>query len=380
MGKIGKKWETGLSKIVYYASVPFSGMETFNRKSAGLARFRAARAQGLSFEEATQKAQDFIFDTHYLMGKANMPSFAAGKSTINIAAKTALTFRMYNLNYIRSMFNAVRKDAEGKRHLRVVARSLAYLALAGGLLSWPFIDDLLDILERFTGYPARLKMKAALRRMGGPLLERFGMAGIPGLVLPEGVDISGSMKLGLPWPITGSGPNELYGVYGGLAQKAGKAGHSLMMGEYLRAAENALPVAGENVLKGFRMMTKGATSAGEKQVYDINDRPLKLSGIEAGAQMAGFRSARVADESRTKRVSKNVESYFAGKRKGFAERLRVAEDNNDNRAKLKLDREFEAYNRRAEIYNRHQDFIPIIDDEWINRALDERPGKRLIVR
>jgi hypothetical protein len=59
----------------------------------------------------------------------------------------------------------------------------------------PFLDDLLDELEKFFGKPFRSVMRKTLRDAGGPVLERMGMAGIPALM---GIDISGSLKTGVP--------------------------------------------------------------------------------------------------------------------------------------------------------------------------------------
>jgi hypothetical protein len=72
--------------VVDILAKPFSWMEKLNRKSAALSMFRVKmekfKAQGMDAEEAYRKSfsysQDFVYKTHYLMTKANLPSMAAG--------------------------------------------------------------------------------------------------------------------------------------------------------------------------------------------------------------------------------------------------------------------------------------------------------------
>ena len=49
--------------------------------------------------------------------------------------------------------------------------------------------------EKFFGTPVRASMRKTMRQFGGPVLEKMGMAGIPALM---GIDISGSLKTGIP--------------------------------------------------------------------------------------------------------------------------------------------------------------------------------------
>jgi hypothetical protein len=60
-------------------------------------------------------------------------------------------------------------------------------------------------------------MRKGLREAGGPVLEKMGMAGIPALM---GIDISGSLKTGIPLIGAGTPQDTIYGVYGGMAKKA----------------------------------------------------------------------------------------------------------------------------------------------------------------
>jgi hypothetical protein len=97
-----------------------------------------------------------------------------------------------------------------------MARSLAFIALLAGFPAIPFLDDLLDEGEEFFGTPVKSNMRKTLREAGGPVLEKMGMAGIPALL---GIDISGSLKVGIPLAGAGTPQDTTYGVYGGLARR-----------------------------------------------------------------------------------------------------------------------------------------------------------------
>lgn len=165
------------------------------------------------------------------MTKANLPHAARGGELPNQLIGTAYTFRCFTHNYILSMIYSMR-GTDGKFHYRnldVFARSLAWMMVVGGLSALPFLDDLMDELEKFFGKPIRTKLRETMRKIGDEPLEQMGVAGIlvlfgsvPGMV---GVDMSGSIKIGLP-SFTGplKGPEErVLGFGEGLGQKATKA-------------------------------------------------------------------------------------------------------------------------------------------------------------
>ena len=60
----------------------------------------------------------------------------------------------------------------------------------------------------------------------------MGMAGIPALM---GIDISGSLKTGIPLVGAGTPSDTLYGVYGGLLRKGLNASSAIEREDYLRA-------------------------------------------------------------------------------------------------------------------------------------------------
>jgi hypothetical protein len=123
-------------------------------------------------------------------------------------------------------------------------------------------------------------MRKTLRDAGGPVLERMGMAGIPALM---GIDISGSLIIGIPLNDSGTPQDTVYGVYGGMARKALNSMSAVEREDYLRAAKFASPAFIEAVLKAFRMSETGATTPRGKIITDERGKPIRL---EAGEEVA----------------------------------------------------------------------------------------------
>lgn len=369
--EITGKMEHGLNKtskrLLDILALPFSGAERFNRRAAALAMFRVARnEQKLSFEESLDKARDFVYDTHFLYGKANLPSWARAATTGAGIARTAYTFRTFQHNYLLLLQRTFR-GPDGKIALDVMGRSLAYIFLFAGMAGLPFLDDLLDEWERRFGIPVRKHMREALRGVGGEILEKFGMAGFPALI---GVDISGSLKpAGIPkLSLRTASEETLFGVYGGLIDKGTNALDAMSRGDVLRAIEFASPVFIENLFKAARM-TKGATTPTGKIMFDEEGRPIELTGPEAVAQATGFRPERMAEISKERRTFSNVEGHYKAKRDDLYAKFRLAASEEERRNIL---REMERYNLDVMKY---QGAIPAISRESLRGTFIQKPEK-----
>ncbi len=253
------------------------------------------------------------------MTKANLPSVAAGGNIGAQAARTAYTFRRFTHNYLLSLQHSFR-GPDGKAAPDVIGRSLAYIALLGGIPALPFLDDLLDWWERLFGTPVRSSMRKTMRDLGGPVLEKMGMAGIPALA---GIDISGSLKTRVPFAgLTAS--DTIYGVYGGMFEKWINAKDAWARDDALRAIEFASPSFLEAVLKAYRTEEKGVTTPKGKVLTDEKGKPIRLSIPEAGAQAVGFRPERLAAISGEHRTLSNIRAHFADRRDDLYSRYRLA--------------------------------------------------------
>lgn len=362
-------------KVVDILAKPFSWMEMFNRKSAALAMFRVKHQQyldakmpaGEAYRKAFEDAERYVYKTHYLMTKANLPSLAAGGDPGAQFLKTAYTFRRFTHNYLLSLHNSFR-GPDGKMALDVILRSMAYVALLGGVPALPFLDDLLDLMEKFFGIPLRSKARATLRAHGGPMMEHLGFAGIPGMI---GVDVSGSLKTGIPF--VGESPSDtVYGVYGGLAKKGARAWTSLERDENLRALESVSPVFMESILKAYRTATEGARTPQGKVLFDQEGKPIVATPGEAAFQTAGFRPARMAGLSGEHRSMTNVVRHYNDKRGEIYDRFALARTAEDRARVLKDAQKFNLDTQK------YRGFITPISASSLRQSYlrRERPDKR----
>lgn len=370
--EITGKTETGFSSnfknLLNVLALPFAGMERFNRKAAALAMFRVARYEKkMSYEESLGKARDFVYDTHFLYGKSNLPSWTRAATTGAGIARTAYTFRSFTHNYLLLLGRTLR-GPDGKIALDVLGRSLAYLALFGGLGALPFLDDLLDEWEKFFGTPVRKNMREALKGIGGEMLEKFGMTGVPALI---GVDLSGSLRpAGLPrFTLKGRAEEVIYGVYGGLIDKGIKAFEALARDDVLRAIEFGSPTFIENLFKAYRIATAGATTPTGKILFDEEGRPIQLTGPEAVGQAMGFRPEKVARAGQEVRVLGNVEAHYKAKRDNLYAKFRLATSDEERQDIL---REVERYNLEVMKY---QGAVPLITRESLRKTFVQKPRK-----
>ena len=194
----------------------------------------------------------------------------------------------------------------------------------------------------------RSSLSKRLRDFGGPVMEKMGMAGIPALM---GVDISGSLKTGVPFTsvIGGQGTptDTVYGVYTGMGRKALNAMNAAEREDYFRALEFASPSFMEAVLKAYRMADQGATTPRGKILTDEQGKPIRLDIGESIAQAAGLRPERLARNSREHWTMENVRINFKDRRDDLYARYRLAKTQKDRQ---KVIRDMQRFNMDARKY------------------------------
>jgi hypothetical protein len=208
-------------------------------------------------------------------------------------------------------------------------------------------------------------MRKTLRDVGGPVLEKMGMAGIPAIMR---IDISGSLKTGIPL-VGETTADTVYGVYGGLGQKLVNAKDSASRGDALRAVEFASPAFMEAVLKAYRIADVDATNAKGKLLTDEKGVPIRYSAGEAAAQALGFRPERMARISREHWTMENVKKYFAEKRNDLYARIRLAKTEEESQTVI---RNMQRFNMEARKY---RGVIPPVAASSLRQAASQRPER-----
>lgn len=338
-GAIGTRAEQRFEKVLRWMAVPFSKMEMFNRQSAALTMFRPVYELALkegstedeAYEKAFEAARNFVYDTHYAMGKANLPQIAQGEG-IGTAVKTLYTFKSFTHNYVLEMRHNL---SEGD--FKTVMHSLAYIALFGGLMGLPFIKDLFEFAEKHFGWSFTKSVRQSLRGIGGKTLENFGMNGLPALF---GANLSGSLAIGVPFMGEDSLAT-LGGVYEGQLKKMGQAVEAAGRKDYYRVATNMAPEFLRNPLvaaeeseigrKAFGTPGVSSTTRG-RMIYDENGKPLSMSAGQAALKTVGFTPTEIARQREKDQIVRRQETYIQELKTDAGEKYRIARLNGEPKA------------------------------------------------
>lgn len=340
--------------VMNFLAKPFSMSEVFNRKSAAIAMYRTAYSMRLAqakkmAEEAKAKgkpeinveaeaermtfddARDFVTNVHYAYGKTNRPLPIMTGDALGAAAASMYTFKGFSHNFI-----ARQAELLSKGDFKTLGHTLAYLTLFGGLATFPFLRDLFDWWEKEYGYNPMNNVRAMLRGIGGETLEKFGVSGLPSVL---GANFSGSLAVGLPWPIGASSPEDsIFGVWSGVATKAKRSVQAFAHGdinrgiteispEFMRAPRVALRESeiGKKLLgtPGYATNIRGHAILGE------DGKPISMSAWEAALKAMGFNPT---DYARAKEKTQNIvrqTAWVNDLKQNVAERYRTARLNND---------------------------------------------------
>jgi len=339
-------------KAATWLSTPFAYMEQTNRLATalGVYRFFKEGNKGIKPDDPTliNEATDLINMSHFLMGKLNLPSIATGGTVPQGLARLAVTFRSFTMNLMELYNYTLRHMPASKKlwdlnkeGLEFVAYSLLAFTMFGGLLSIPFLDDLLKLLERQTGKPLRRQFFKKIGDINSPLaysLER----GLPSLI---GVDLSGSLKIEIPTSPSDA-LNAIFGVYGGLAKNATDSLVAYQGFDKINAVYRILPQFIGNPLKAYETY-KGLKNQYNKPIYDENGKPIKATPLEALLIATGFRPTRFGKTYSYKSAARNIAAHFRERRNKIYNMFRSAETPAQRKKVLE---EIMKYNKEASKY------------------------------
>ena len=307
---------------------PVLATETFNRKSAALAMYRAlkeAEAQKkvkLSPEEFDRKISDYINSTHYWMGRGNSPAVARGAGGTGKAGNLFYTFGRFWHNYANTLWYGF-QNYGGLGGAMMAARSMAMLVAIGGVPALPFIDEFLDLAERKTGKAFRSDARRYVKRLFGQTALTQYDAGIIGHVLG---DMSAGIRP-LRVPFTNNASESLLGVYYGLGNKMIKSGNALIQGDIEKAAAHASPAFAENFAKAVIERERGWRDNKNRPLYDEQGNIIKLTPKESILYGLGFKPYRTSQLQEERRVLSNVTEAWRAKAEDIRERQRLAKTN-----------------------------------------------------
>lgn len=332
-------------------AAPFAMVEIFNRLCSGLAMYRVAENYHTNhrgkeddyesiFENAGIDADEFINNVHYPIGRHNRPSFMQSGDTVGATAETLYVFRTFTHNFLLGQFNLLRsgisdirsddkaKRAQASHDLLTVVHTMALLGLFGGLLGLPFFKDLFDWWEKEYGESPKLWLRETLNDLGGNTLENLGMNGLPAVL---GGNISGSLAIGVPFISDKNELDSVFGVWGGLKEKAKRSASAFARGDVYRGVTNLTPeflrgpiVALTESSFGESLGGRGlVTTASGMPVYSSTGEPLRMTAGESAIKALGFQPTRITKEREVEWSVKNTVTWANEQKRILTESYRI---------------------------------------------------------
>jgi hypothetical protein len=279
------------SKLMLAWGRPFALAEQFNRQATFIASWRTAIDQGMA--DPFQFAERTVEETQFVYTKANRPAWARGA-----VGSVLFTFKSFSISYVELLTRLAQSGPEGKK---AALLALAMLFLMSGMQGLPGADDLDDLIDglmqrlgyNFNSAVAKREFFAGIVGEGGAHFLARGVSSLPGMP----IDVAGRLGMGNLIPATGLFPKktdytqdvtEVLGPAGSLAKGWLQAANQLTQGEFGKAAILMMPLAGQNLYKGYDMATTGV-------YHDQRGRKvLDVDGYEALVKSIGFQPTSVA--------------------------------------------------------------------------------------
>ena len=366
-GGVMGRFQSGIRWLTEKSMIPFQAVEThWNREPALLAAYRVFKEQGMTAEQALKKAEGFVDDVHFVVGKENLPAVLRKLGPLG---RTLYTFQSYTHNYLLGLLTSLQKG-----EFEVVARSLAALALFGGMAALPFGDDLDKWYRRIFGERPLRMLDRWLRETAGHYTDfgdqiaDFVMHGAPALA---GVNFSRAIGVNIPWfsAEDESLAERVTGVWGGMAQKVRYAGQAASKADFWRAAEYMTPEALANILRAYRHYADGATTLSGRPVFGDDGKQVRYTAKEAVIRAFGFMPLEPSKQSTARWDARLARDYWQERKSDVLARYRTAED---RKKALKMIRDFNRELRAAP----GGVLVPPINRQTLRQALRSRPDRR----
>lgn len=306
--KIARGVDATLEYFGNIARAAPQSVEAINRAAVGLATFRMARADKLSFEEAVRKAQEAVELTHFNLSASNAaPIFR------NPVGRLLLQFKKYGQNiYFLHYYNAarmIRPKVAGDRLKG--AKTLLYLAathqVAAGLVGLPIepLKIAVMVLGMIPGMPEWEDLEreaeealADLTGKDGAEALMYGLPNLAGIDISSRVGLSSLLLFGEPGEMGDKDSvqawflNLLLGPTVGSATDIASGVAAAAEGDPLKAAEKLLPV---------KVISDTLRAVGEVDdgKFDTEDALLRAFGVQSSRQARIQRDTSADIDNRT---------------------------------------------------------------------------------
>ena len=387
-------------KVTRMLGFTFHVPEVMNRQVTAIATFRLEKEKGSSFDEALERAQQAIQDTHFIYQAHNRPRYMSGNFL-----RVLLMFKQYSQNiaytYGRAASIWLDKNNATKEERAVAKRQLlSMLALqfgAAGALGMPFfgtpVDLLMAVVAAMGDDDDKRDWEVALRQWldgqatslaeafiddkeqaravgkelaevvahGASRLTPFDMASRLGqndLFFREPQREREGRQAVMDWGLALGGPvpsyflNALLGI-----SDVAKGMSELNAGFFMRGVEELTPAVLRHGVRSLRYTLEGVRTRDEYKQLD-------LTTSEKLGQAFGFQPARVAEMYESTTAVKNKEHRILNEQKDLKNRFARAVDDQDDNAKQRILEDIRGFNERNPMF--------AITSNTLNRSLKAR--------
>jgi len=386
-GRIGTRIGNTLNRAVDVLGLTMALPERFNRISTGLAAYRIAKdgkivnpdtlkrygmekGKPWPYEKAKAYAEEIVNDTHFVMGKANLPTWARGPSVGAKFGRSAYALQSFSHQYLQLLGWM----AKQRRGYRAIMRSLLALLILGGISSLPFFGTISRIARRTFGQDPESAVRSIVPESSGKnksLWRDLVVYGAPSML---GVDISGSLSIEFHNP-DNPVASLLGAPYSVLFDEPAKAIEAWQYGQPGRALEVLAPRVISGPMTAWRLRTEGA--------YTVSGRPLALPGEsearkltlpEAGAKAIGFQPLSSLKAWDIEEKIQDLSKFVAAKRSKWASRYANAMRLGNQKEMDAVRNEVEAWNARVISEGRPQ-LVVRLADALRERGRPRQPAK-----
>lgn len=293
---------------------PFRAGEHINRLATFIAAYKTgqdlSKTGKLPMPTIYEFAKDVVYKTQFRYDEANRPGLA--HSDLGSLLFVFKSFPIYMVEMITGLY---------KQSPRAASFALLSLWLAAGTEGLPFMSNILDIIDVISQrlFGSTFNTRRAMRNALKDASEAVVGADLSGLLMAgavnslTGMQFSSRVGLGDIIPGTRLGAadatyervlSDVLGPVGAMVEGALKGAQSLTQGEYNRAANEALPVAARNMVKGYNYWTTGiATDPAGRKITDVGH-------MESFWQSLGFSSAAMAEIYAHDRIVKQDAAFY----------------------------------------------------------------------
>lgn len=398
--RVARNVGTVQEKVMRLLGFTFHAPEVMNRQVTALAAFRLEKERGGSYEEALQRADDAIKDTHFIYTADNRARYMSGN-----VLRVLTMFKQYSQHiaytYGRAASVWLDKNNATKEERAIAKRQLiSMLGLqyaAAGALGMPFFgtvtDILMSVVNAFGDDDDKTEWEVALRKWldgtATSLAEAFGASEEDADKLGKWageVAAHGVSRL-TPWDMAARlGQQDLF-IRAPQREREGRAAAmdwltalagpvvSYFTNAFLGTSDIAKGIREGNAgffLRGVEELTPAVLRHGVKSIrYGLEDvrtrdqdKQLELKPSEALGQVFGFQPARVAEMYEATTAIKNKEHRILNERKSLLNRFARAHQEDDEAAQDAVMEDIEDFNERHEMFG--------INSHTLNSSLKSR--------